>query len=257
MKNAVNKSESGSADGEQAGESTRQRWNGTSGVSGGLRKSSKLKLADLPDEVLIVILRKLLTQDPASLRAACAVNPFERRAASADPILWKEAFYGLPIEENIDQNLEAAVSEFGGHRKLVRALLAPHRVRSQEQGLRLPLHRICVTDLSFMAILRREGRLLFWNVQSLFVRPGTGELPSLTVGEERDPFWIWIQALLEPFQRLQAEEHVAESLLFLYGRNLLKQMSLEVYALSNELQKVTLVFEERADRLAYTVNNCQ
>lgn len=107
-----------------------------------------------------------------------------------------------------------------------------------------------------MAILRREGRLLFWNVQSNFVRPGIGELPSAT-GEERDPFWIWIQALLEPFQRFQAEEHVAESLLFLYGRNILKQMSLEVYALSNELQKVALVFEERADRLACTVNNCQ
>lgn len=143
MKNIVNKSESGSADGEQAGESTRQGWKGTSGVSGGLRKGSKMKLADLPDEVLIVILRKLLIQDPASLRAACAVDPFER-AASADPILWKEAFYGLPIEENIDQNLEAAVSEFGGHRELVQALLAPHRVRSQEQGLRPPLQRIYV-----------------------------------------------------------------------------------------------------------------
>lgn len=86
---------------------------------------------DLPEDVLIGILRRLAVQDPLSFVGAVASCKAFEAAAERNPVLWKEAFYGLGKEQRIwaiqnrlteeGETLEAEVEGLRGYKRILQA----------------------------------------------------------------------------------------------------------------------------------------
>lgn len=125
----------------------------------------------LPEEVLLLIVRKLAKQDPASLVAATdASTAFDRLAPTESP-LWKDAFYkqlqaSPPCDSPEARALEKEIQGFGGYKGLSAAVkgdsdIASFRSVNLNKDGGSPEVNVETTFLYLMRTLN-DGCLLFW-----------------------------------------------------------------------------------------------
>lgn len=73
----------------------------------------------------MIILRKLVLQNPSALLQATYACSSFGRTAETNPCVWKEAFFGRSDmdlgEQSKDEGIEAHLNSFGGYKRLIEA----------------------------------------------------------------------------------------------------------------------------------------
>lgn len=76
----------------------------------------------LPDDVILIILRKLALQDPSSLLQATKACKSFSQTAEENVGLWKEAFSNIVLgDHSKDERIEAHLISVGGYKRLIEA----------------------------------------------------------------------------------------------------------------------------------------
>jgi hypothetical protein len=109
-----------------------------------------------PDDVTLLVLRKLAAQDDAALaRASCTCKSLNRLIAGEGD-LWRVAFHKKP-EQPCPDGLDEAANAFGGYR----ALIAARAARSCKK-MKALLKSPSVLDTEFLVLGCVEGKPVAW-----------------------------------------------------------------------------------------------
>lgn len=125
--------------------------------------------------VLLIILRKLALQDPASLLEAPCACKFFHSVFENNPEIWKIAFFGSVIsqatEKSDQEEMTSEIDSIGGYKQLVRARWSksPRRFileQNKREVLSETKQSLGQSDevYKYLIILKEEGILILWGL---------------------------------------------------------------------------------------------